>query len=399
MEASKAQGRRQPPPLKPPCRNKGRVVWYSGSCPYSDWPPPLKEKPQRGPGPQEPEEELQPVQEMTTEAMQDTEGGTPGGLCPCHTLEQLPPNNKEAEPLLEPNVGLAVPQDNMEAAEMQGSRQPPPPKPPRRNKGRVVWYSGSCPYSDWPPALEERPQRGPGHQHPEVELQPVEEMSTEDIHDTEGDTPGGLRPSDTSAQLSSTNKEAEPLLEANVALPGAQDHMGVPEVQGRHQPPPKPPCKNKMTMGDMQDAERNPPGGLCPCDTTGNIPPIITDAKHHLKTCMALLALQDRIPITQGRQQPLTKTPHWNKGRVSWLQAQELLRLLETTTQDTQSPSNPVLNTQLALLRECLPAPELPAMAVASEPLPMEVAPTSEEVCFVWFILILLYLLWKFMFF
>ncbi|XP_060026983.1 uncharacterized protein LOC132532691 [Erinaceus europaeus] len=179
---------------------------------------------------------------MTKGDTQVTEGDTSGGLYPCDTLGQLPPNNKEAEPPLETNAGLPGPQDNMGVTEAQRRRQPPP-KPPRRNKGRVVWYSGSCPYSDWPPTLKEKAQKGPGPQEPKKELQP---MTTRNTLVTEGDSPGGLCPCDTSGQLPHNNKEAEPLLEAKVALPGPQDNMGAAKAQGRRQPPPpKPPRRNK----------------------------------------------------------------------------------------------------------------------------------------------------------
>ncbi|XP_060028321.1 uncharacterized protein LOC132533012 isoform X2 [Erinaceus europaeus] len=221
-------------------------------------------------------------------------------------------------------MALQVSQDNMGVPDAQGRRQPPP-KPPRRNKGRVIWYSGSCPYSDWPPLLEDQPQVGPGPQEPEGELQPVQQM----------------------------------------------------------------------TSGDKEDAEGGIPRGLCPCETIRKIPPITMDAEHHpFKASMALLGPQDETLKAQRTWQPTTKSPHGNKGRVTWFQAEELLRL----AQDTQCPSTPLHNIQLALLRECPPAPELPILAVAPEPPPMEVAPPSEEVCCLWFIQILLYLLWNLVF-
>ncbi|XP_060054962.1 uncharacterized protein LOC132540801 [Erinaceus europaeus] len=459
MGKPEAQGRRQPPP-KPPCRNKGKVIWYSECCPYSDWPPHLEEQPQGEPGSKEPVTELQPVQQMTTgdtldtgedmpgglsppnteEQMlstsketesplemttgdtQDTEEAKPGCLSPCETTVQVPPTRKEVEPSLEAYMALQSPQENIGVPEAQGRRLPPP-KPPHRNKGRVIWYSGSCPYSDWPPHLEDQPQGGPGPMEPEGELQPVQkmtmgdtldtgedmpgglsppnseeqmfptnkeaespmEMNTGDMQDTEGDTPGGLSPFDTKEQIPPTSKEAQPSQEAS--LLGAQDYMGDPEIQGRRQPPLKPPCRNKgrviwdpgscphsdlsppledkpqerpgqkepeeelqplqqMTSGDKEDAEGGIPVGLCPCETTGKIPPIM-DAEHPLKASMALLGPQDGTIKAQRRWQPPSKSPHKNNGRVMWFQAEELLRL----AQDTQCPSTPLHNNQLALLR------------------------------------------------
>ncbi|XP_060029702.1 uncharacterized protein LOC132533160 [Erinaceus europaeus] len=106
----------------------------------------------------------------------DLEKDSPDCLSPCETTGQVPQTGKEAEPSLEAYMALQVSQDNMGVPDAQGRRQPPP-KPPRRNKGRVIWYSGSCPYSDWPPLLEDQPQVGPGPQEPEGELQPVQQSA------------------------------------------------------------------------------------------------------------------------------------------------------------------------------------------------------------------------------
>ncbi|XP_060030066.1 uncharacterized protein LOC132533191 [Erinaceus europaeus] len=156
----------------------------------------------------------------------DLEKDSPDCLSPCETTGQVPQTGKEAEPSLEAYMALQVSQDNMGVPDAQGRRQPPP-KPPRRNKGRVIWYSGSCPYSDWPPLLEDQPQVGPGPQEPEGELQPVQQMTTGDTLDTGEDMPCGLIPPNTEEQMQPTSKEAESPLEASVTLLSPQDNMGA----------------------------------------------------------------------------------------------------------------------------------------------------------------------------
>ncbi|XP_060037681.1 uncharacterized protein LOC132535535 isoform X2 [Erinaceus europaeus] len=150
MGGPKAQGRQQPPP-KPPHRNKGRVIWYPGSCPYTDWTPPLEIQSQGVAGLQEPEGELQPMQQMTTRDTLDRGYHIAGGLSPPNIEEQMPPTTKEAEsPAADAHRGHA------------GYR------------GRHT-----CPYSDWPPPLEDKPQVGSGPQDSEGELKPVQQMASQ----------------------------------------------------------------------------------------------------------------------------------------------------------------------------------------------------------------------------